>query len=205
MKYKHIVFDIDGTLIDSEKAILKSFQKTLENEGIKRDLSDLKFALGIPGKDALLKLNIENIDDVLEKWDNNLKLFSDEIILFDGIKSVIKELKSKNIKLGIITSRTRQEYHLDFIRFGIHSYFDLVICADDTTNHKPNKDPMEKYIELSGAKKEETIYIGDSIYDMKCSKGAGVDFALALWGANDSDKIKATYKLINSASILDII
>ena len=91
------------------------------------------------------------------------------------------------------------------MRFGIDSYFDLVICADDTIKHKPSKEPMEKYIELSGAKKEEVIYIGDSIYDMKCSEGAGVDFGLALWGANDSEKIKATYKLIDTKSVLEII
>ena len=72
MRYSHVVFDIDGTLINSEKAVLKSFQETLITEvGIEKELDELKFALGIPGKDALKILNIESREDILEKWDNN--------------------------------------------------------------------------------------------------------------------------------------
>lgn len=205
MKYTHIVFDVDGTLIDSEKAVLKSLQKTIEEEGINKSLDELKFALGIPGKDALSILGIEELEIVEEKWNENLLEYSDEIILFKGIKQVIQELKCKNVNLGIITSKTRKEYETDFIKFGLDPYFDLVICADDTTKHKPNKEPMEKYIEITKASKEQTIYIGDSIYDMQCSKDAGVDFALALWGANDTEKIKSTYNLKTPKNILDII
>ncbi|WP_343348835.1 HAD family hydrolase [Terrisporobacter petrolearius] len=205
MKYTHIVFDVDGTLIDSEKAVLKSLQKTIKEEGVNKSLDDLKFALGIPGKDALSILGIEDLEGVEEKWNENLLKYSDEMILFEGIKQVIQALKCKKLNLGIITSKTRKEYETDFLKFGLNSYFQFVICADDTTKHKPDKEPMEKYIEITKASKEETIYVGDSIYDMQCSKGAGVDFALALWGANETEKIKPTYKLKAPKSILDII
>ena len=157
MKFKHIVFDVDGTLIDSETAVLKSLQKTLQEEGIKKSLEELKFSLGIPGKDALLILRIDDLERVEEKWMKNLTIYADEITLFDGVKQVIQELKSKNFKLGIITSKTKEEYNTDFIKFDIHSYFDLVICADDTIKHKPDGEPMEKYIEITGASKEEII------------------------------------------------
>ncbi|WP_434794778.1 Phosphoglycolate phosphatase [Terrisporobacter petrolearius] len=205
MKYTHIVFDVDGTLIDSEKAVLKSLQKTMEEEGINKSLDDLKFALGIPGKDALSILGMKDLQGVEEKWNENLLKYCDEMILFEGIKQVIQELKCKNLNLGIITSKTRKEYETDFLKFGLNTYFDLVICADDTIKHKPDKKPMEKYIEITKARIEEILYIGDSIYDMQCSKDAGVDFALALWGANETEKIKPTYKLKDPKSILDII
>ncbi len=253
MRYSHVVFDIDGTLINSEKAVLKSFQETLITEvGIEKELDELKFALGIPGKDALKILNIESREDILEKWDNNynkylnevtlfdgirqviqelksnninlLKILNiesredilekwdnnynkylNEVTLFDGIRQVIQELKSNNINLGIITSKTRKEYDGDFIRFGLDSYFDVVISADDTIKHKPDGEPMEKYLELADARREDTVYIGDSIYDMQCAKNAGVDSILALWGANDADKLTATYKLSNPKEILDLL
>ena len=205
MKYTHIVFDVDGTLIDSEKAVLKSLQKTMEEEGINKSLDDLKFVLGIPGKDALSILGMKDLQGVEEKWNENLLKYCDEMILFEGIKQVIQELKCKNLNLGIITSKTRKEYETDFFKFGLNTYFDLVICADDTIKHKPDKEPMEKYIEITKARIEEILYIGDSIYDMQCSKDAGVDFALALWGANETEKIKPTYKLKDPKSILDII
>lgn len=205
MKFKHIVFDVDGTLIDSETTVLKSLQKTLKEEGIKKSLEELKFALGIPGRDALLILKINDLERVEEKWMKNVTIYADEITLFDGVKQVIQELKSKNFKLGIITSKTKEEYNIDFIKFDIHSYFDLVICADDTIKHKPDGEPMEKYIEITGASKEEIIYIGDSIYDMQCSKNAGVNSALALWGAHNPEKIESNYKLKHPKDILDII
>ena len=75
MRYSHVVFDIDGTLINSEKAVLKSFQETLITEvGIEKELDELKFALGIPGKDALKILNIESREDILEKWESNTRV-----------------------------------------------------------------------------------------------------------------------------------
>lgn len=206
MGYTHVVFDIDGTLIDSEKAVLKSLQKTiLEEKGIKESLDDLRFALGIPGKVALSKFEIEDLENVEEKWDKYLMEYFDEITLFDGIKEVVQELKLKGINLGIITSKTKKEYENEFIRFGIESYFDVIVCADDTLKHKPNSDPMDKYLQVTGAKREETIYIGDSIYDIQCSKNAGIDSALALWGAEDSDEFNSTYKLNKPKDILDIL
>ena len=58
------------------------------------------------------------------------------------------------------------------------------MCADDTVEHKPASGPLLKYMELSGAEKEEILYIGDSVYDSKCAENAGVDFALAVWGSH---------------------
>ncbi|AYE34257.1 HAD family hydrolase [Clostridium septicum] len=206
MRYLHVVFDIDGTLIDSEKAVLKSLQKTLlEVKGVNVNLSDLKFALGIPGRDALLKLNIGNLEQVENMWNEYYNDYLDDIKLFNGIREVIEELKSKSIKLGIITSKTRKEYETDFMRFELDDYFDVVICADDTLKHKPDGEPMEKYLKIANAKKEETIYIGDSIYDMQCAKNAEVDSILALWGREDLDTLKATYKLNSPKDILEII
>ncbi|MGN2336733.1 HAD family hydrolase [Clostridium cagae] len=206
MKYSHVIFDIDGTLIDTEKAVLRSLQKTiLEVKGIKKDLDELKFALGIPGKDALIKLGIEDLEKVECIWTEFFNEYSDEICVFDGIGKILQELKSNFITLGIITSKTRKEYEDDFMNFGLDDCFNAVICADDTIKHKPNAEPMEEYLKYTNAKREDTIYIGDSIYDVMCATNAGVDSALALWGRDDSDNIKSTYYLNCPNDILNIL
>ena len=206
MRYSHVVFDIDGTLIDSESAVLKSLQRVvLEEKGIRKKLDELRFSLGIPGKNTLEKLDIEDLKGVEEKWNNYLSDYADEIVLFGQVREIVQALKSNGIKLGIITSKTKKEYEDDFLKFGLHPYFDVVVCADDTKKHKPNGDPMEKYLEISNAKRSNVIYIGDSIYDMQCAKNSGVDSALALWGANDSECIEATYKLKEPKEILDVL
>lgn len=205
MKYKNVVFDVDGTLINSEQMILKSLQKALLEEGIKKTTNDLKFVLGIPGKIALSRLLIKNSVVIGEKWNEYMSDFSNETTIFSGIIEVLDTLQSNGIKLGIITSKTKKEYEDDFMKFNLHKYFDLVICADDTKKHKPDGEPMEKYLKIMNIKKEDTIYIGDSVYDMQCAKNAEVDFALALWGAYEADKIDSIYKLENPKDILNIL
>ena len=170
MKYKNVVFDVDGTLINSEQMILKSLQKALLEEGIKKTTNDLKFVLGIPGKIALSRLLIKNSVVIGEKWNEYMSDFSNETTIFSGIIEVLDTLQSNGIKLGIITSKTKKEYEDDFMKFNLHKYFDLVICADDTKKHKPDGEPMEKYLKIMNIKKEDTIYIGDSVYDMQCAK-----------------------------------
>ena len=67
------------------------------------------------------------------------------------------------------------------------------ICADDTKEHKPSAQPLLKYMELSGARKEETVYIGDSASDMACALNAGVDCVHAVWGEPETEA-DATYR-----------
>lgn len=200
--YRFVVFDIDGTLIDTEKAILCALQKLLKLER-KGDYSveSLAFVLGIPGHVALAKLNATDIEDVGNKWNAYLRDYESYIKVFPGVEETVRVLKREGIETGIVTSKTHREYESDFVPFNLHHLFDHVVCADDTLNHKPHPDPLLKVLELAGMEKNETIYIGDTIYDMECAQKAGVDFGLALWGARDKD-IEATNKFKTPDEIL---
>lgn len=207
MKYQHIVFDVDGTLIDTEQAVIQSLNKTLKEycNIHQYNYEDLKFALGIPGRDALEKIGLEHIDEVLTVWNDNIACFLDQTQPFDGIEACLKELKHLGAKVGIVTSKTQYEYQTEFEIFGFSRLFDVVVCADDTDKHKPNPDPLLKYCQLARTNKENIIYVGDSIYDMQCSQRAGIDSALALWGCASSVKPKAKYYLENPMDILDLL
>lgn len=205
MKYKHIVFDIDGTLIDTEYAVLHSLEDTIrELSERKIQLSELKFALGITGIDALKKLEIKDISYAMELWNKNMCKYTDTIQVFDGIPSLLKNLLKLDIEIGIVTSETREEFTHDFCRFGISNYFKTIICADDTQEHKPNAAPLLKYLELSKIDNRKALYIGDSKYDSKCAKNAGIDFALAVWGSH-CKHIRADYFLERPADLLSVM
>lgn len=206
MNYKHIVFDIDGTLLDTEEAVLKSLQKTifqLQNKDL--STNDLRFALGIPGAVTLKKLGIKDVQSANDLWNDNLKDAFHTVNVFNGIKSALDELKRKNYILGIVTSKKKEEYKTDFIPFSIHHYFDYVICADDSKLHKPNPHPMLAYLKTSGANADEVLYVGDSIYDMECALKANVHSALALWGCNSVKHIKANYYLNQPYEIINLL
>ncbi|SHI82362.1 haloacid dehalogenase superfamily, subfamily IA, variant 1 with third motif having Dx(3-4)D or Dx(3-4)E [Clostridium amylolyticum] len=204
--YNYIIFDIDGTILDTETAVLSSLQKFLLEELNKNySFEDLNFVLGIPGETALKKLGINNIFESNEKWNSYLKEYFHHVKVFEGIKDTLVKLNEMNISTGIVTSKTKEEFTNDFVPFDLTKYFKFVVCADDTEKHKPNPEPILKFIELSGADKSKTIYIGDTKYDMHCASSAGIDFALALWGAKSSEGIDANYILENPKRILELI
>lgn len=194
MKYKYIVFDIDGTLIDTEYAVIHSLIKTITViTGNTPQYANLKFALGITGRNALKLLKVPNIDEGLRLWDINMKLYQHTIQPFQGIKECLESLFTKGYNLGIVTSKRYMEYCADFKPLGLAKYFTTVVCADDTVEHKPNAAPLLAYLAKANASPQNTIYIGDSIYDIQCATNAGIDFGLALWGNNISNPIQANY------------
>ena len=203
---KCVVFDVDGTLIDTGEAILSSLQKVLEEDlGQTYSLDELAFAFGIPGAATLNKLGVKDIEGSLEKWIKYMDDFSDSIKVFDGIDNCLKKIKELDIETGIVTSKTKAEYESSFIPFGLAGYFDYVICADDTERHKPHPEPILKLLEISGNKPEDIVYIGDTVYDKECAEGAGVKFGLALWGVKGSDNMGSSYILHSPDDILDML
>lgn len=204
MNYRHIVFDVDGTLIDSGEADVRGLQDTLEQlTGVVTPLEELRFSQGIPGKDTLQILGIKDIDIVEEQWIKNILRYSDGITPFDGMKETLEALTTRGVKLGVVTSRTHREFDADFPRYGVAHLFGPMICADDTVGHKPEPDPLLRYIELTEAIPQEVLYVGDTINDSLCAQRSGIDFALALWGANDLT-IPAEHRLQSPTELLNL-
>lgn len=205
-KYDYVIFDIDGTLIDTEKAVISSLQKMLQTD-YNREVSssDLQFVLGIPGASALPQLGITDILVANERWNYFMKDFYSSIKVFDGITDLLNSLQKQGIVQGVVTSKTLEEYQQDFVPFGLTQYLLHRVCADDTEKHKPNPDPLLKFLEISHASPETSIYIGDTIYDYECARDAGVDFGLALWGCKQHELIPAKYKFETPRELLKLI
>ena len=89
--------------------------------------------------------------------------FRDKINIFPDIEVVLKSLLSSGYKLGIVTSKTKDEFIQDFEKLEINTYFDIVVCADDTEKHKPFPDPLIKYMELSKVEKNHNLYVYNTI------------------------------------------
>ena len=204
--FKYVIFDVDGTILDTEKAILKSLQQVLKEEGRDYQAEDLRFALGIPGNEALRRLNVQDIERVHTKWSKAELALLKEVQLFEDIKEVLEVLLESPHRTGIVTSKTRQELMAGYELFGISRYFESSICATDTDKHKPHPEPLLACLEELEAEKDEAIYIGDSIYDLQCAHSAGVKFALALWGAKKIEGFEsADFILKEPKDILDLL
>ncbi|WP_018464727.1 HAD family hydrolase [Segatella paludivivens] len=205
MKYKHLLFDIDGTLVDNESAVINTWQQTIQElVGRHFEKDELTFVLGIPGVTTMKKLGIENSEEAFARWSELFQEHRNEISLFDGIEEMINELKNKQYKLGLITSRTRDELSNDDALCKIFHLFDIAICVTDTAHPKPSADPILAYFEKTGATPAETLYVGDAAYDSQCAVNANVDFALATWG-NAKKGISCKYQFDMPHDLIELL
>lgn len=205
--YNCVILDVDGTLIDTEAAVIGSLKKLLEEQGHEVPADhELRSVLGIPGRDSLPRFGMENVEEACVRWNEFMKDFADQIYPYEGIRDALSHLKNAGITTGIVTSKTRQELEDDFMPFGLMDQLDYVVCADDTEKHKPCPEPLLKFLELSGVDPARSVYVGDTRYDAECASAAGVDFALALWGAPAPGEVRsATHRLAHPSDIPGLV
>lgn len=181
--FRHVVFDVDGTLADTDDISQRALQDLLfERTGEEEDLADLAFTRGIPGDEALAQLGIHD-DDALVRWDELAREHADEVKLFYGVREMLEGLQASGKVMGVVSSRRHDEYEAVITPLEIDGYFENMVLAEDTKRHKPEPDPLIEYLRRAGARPEETIYVGDTAHDSRAACAAGVSFVFAGWGA----------------------
>lgn len=206
MNYDIVVFDVDGTLIDSEETILLSLQHMLlRMTGRLYPYEELYFALGIPGEEAVRRLGLTDQEKAMDMWWKYSSRYEYLQKPFAGIEDAVTHLSEAGVSLGIVTSRLKVEFQRAMSLYNFTRRFETVICADDTEKHKPNAEPMLELLKRTGVSPSRTLYIGDSVYDMECAGMAGADSALALWGAHSPKDIQATLYIEKPSDIKSYI
>lgn len=104
---KTFIFDVDGTLLDTEAMYMKSLQAILHERGIEQSYAELATTFGIPSKDALIRLNVPDIEGVLAEWGPRTQDYRDTVAIYDGIPVALEQLRSAGAQLAIMTSKRR--------------------------------------------------------------------------------------------------
>ncbi|MGG5316157.1 HAD family hydrolase [Enterococcus sp. AZ072] len=203
---KTVLFDVDGTLLDTEYAVIQSFRDTLAIDPAILD-EELHFILGIPGVKALERYagSTEEIQNLLELWVKNLNSHMKNVQLFPNVLPVLQNLQDRNYQLGIVTSKLRPDMESTLDSFNLRDYFTKVVTASDTEKHKPHPEPILRAMELLNSSPEETIYIGDSIYDLQSAHSSQVSFALAGWGAKVHEEFAQVHQLVTPEDLINYL
>ena len=116
-----------------------------------------------------------------------------------------KKLSENGYTLGVVSSRPYREYDAYLKPLGLDSYFTSKVLKDDTIVHKPNAEPILKYLEINNLDKSECIYVGDMFTDVLCAKNAGIDSALMVWDTSRKIDIQPDYCFYSADELLKFL
>jgi len=209
VRYPVVLFDLDGTVIDTGAIILASMRHAAETV-LGRQYSDaqLMAAVGGPGLEAQMHaLEPSRVDELVRVYRAHNEPLHQTISTCEGMDEVLDELKNRGHRLGVVTAKRRSTVDLAFARLPLEHFFDVVVGGDETTEHKPHPAPLQLALARLGEQPERAAYVGDSPFDMQAARAAGLHAIGVSWGRiHAADKLTDADIVIHQADeLLDLV
>ncbi|MDQ0177264.1 HAD family hydrolase [Bacillus chungangensis] len=187
---KTILFDLDGTLHDSEKWYIQACSNCIE--AIRnRQLTDEEkdYLIGKPITRIIKEWFAGQEREVLHSFFTYYEKIQTQIKEYNGIFDVLTELKARGITMGIVSSKYNRYILTELQHTRLYPFFDVVIGLDDCNDPKPNPEPLLKAIKELRIEFENCIYVGDQPTDIQAAHAAGIRSYGALWGEGKKEKL----------------
>ncbi|GIV13192.1 MAG: HAD-IA family hydrolase [Fimbriimonadales bacterium] len=192
-----ILFDVDGTLIDTVQLIVKALDYTYRKHlGIALPHEEIRRLIGLP-----LHVQMHYLDDRVSHPVDHLQMENDERAYYEAHRheervipemvEAVREAKRRGYRTALVTSKNRLEYAISRPQLQLDDWIDTLVTAEDTERHKPHPDPVLKALERLKVAPEEALYIGDTVYDLTCGRSAGTQVAAVAWGAHLPEDLRA--------------
>jgi len=197
-KYSLLVFDWDGTLMDSKAQIVNCMQSAiteLELEG--RSNTQISNIIGLGLEEAIIKLypalDLKMVTLAAQTY-REFYLYKDKTPspLFDGVESVLKTLKASGYDLAIATGKSRRGLEKGLTETNLHDYFPITRCADETRS-KPHPQMLEEILVDYNTDASDALMIGDSEYDLQLANNAKVDGFAVSYGVHGLIRLLKQY------------
>ena len=187
-----MVFDMDGTLTQTNDLIFASFNHVARKR-LGREFSPAQIIgfFGPPEEGAVEKVfGKEHVEDIMDELcafyraEHSVRAF-----LHAGMEDVLRLLKQHEVKLAVFTGKGRRTAAITLEVLRIGGYFDLVITGNDVVRHKPDPEGIFRVLRELDVAPEQTVMVGDSMADVRASRGAGVRMAAVLWDSYDRERV----------------
>jgi len=185
VRFRVVLFDLDGTVIDSAGIILASMRHATR-EVLGREIPDrvLMAAVGGPGLEAqMLELGgEERVEELIAVYRSHNEPLHRGLALFPGIEELLVRLRAEGRATGLVSAKRRSTVELAFAATEVGHLFDVVVGGDEARNQKPAPDLLLLALERLGATPAEAVYVGDSPFDVSAARSGGL-FAIGVsWG-----------------------
>lgn len=208
MSIRTILFDLDGTLIDTNELIIASFEYTFKQHNLPHTREEIMSFNGPPLRDTFHNINPEQAEIMIATYrEHNLAHHDSYVTAFPNVVEVLEQLKNNNIQLGIVTTKMRKSVNMGLAIAGIDQLFETVITYDDVDHPKPHPEPVIKAMEQLNADAPSTLMVGDNYHDIESGKNAGVQTAGVTWAHKGRDFLQEynpTYMLEDMHDLLSI-
>lgn len=183
-RFPVVLFDLDGTVIDSGAIILASMRHaTREVLGREYGDAELMGSVGGPGLEAqMAALDPDRVDELVTVYRAHNEPLHEQLECCAGMEDALARLHAEGRRLGIVTAKRRSTVDLAFAHLPLGHLFDAVVGGDETERHKPDPQPLLLAAERLGADPAETAYVGDSPFDVRAAKAAGMHAIAVTWG-----------------------
>ena len=208
-----VLFDFDGTLVDTTEMIHQSMRyaatEVLGRDDIPRET--LLANVGQPLPRQMELIESEKAELLLEAYRSHHEEHHDALIgEFPGVEKSLSRLRSAGILVAVVTSKRRTSVEMALKNFpGLRGVVDRFVTLEDTTQHKPSPEPLLRGLELlGGIPKESAAYVGDSPFDVQAAKAADLTSVAVSWGAFSEDRLreaKPDHLVPDIASAVDVL
>lgn len=213
-KYDYVIFDFDGTVVDTGEGIIKSLQYSFkEMDREVPDMSDLKKFIGPPiyySYTHFYGVSEDEVETYIKKYRERYKVKGIyECQLYDGMKELLDKLRARGVKVGIASSKPQHLIYSVADYLEITDKFDAIVGVKiDDSNHSTKTGLVLEAMKLLGATdKEKVLMVGDRLFDIDGAKGAGVDSCGVLWGYGSEEEFRqhgATHIVSKAEEILEL-
>lgn len=209
---KNIILDFDGTIGDTQGLIIKTLQDTMQKMQLEvKPKEDCAKTIGLRLEEAfemLYGMDKEKADHCAATYRDIFEENKQHIVVetFPHVIETIRQLKQSGFVLSLASSRNRSSL-LGYVKqLGIENYISCIVAANDVVNVKPNPEMVLKVLSETGGKPEETLVVGDMIYDIEMGKNAGTQTCGVTYGNGTREQLAtADYVIDDFAELLTIL